>query len=98
MQDLRKKIFRSADAVTSSDGLSGRGVIFLKTEKDNYYGIRDELIEGGHFIYMGDTDFKTGSVLTYCGERYIVLAANRLQAFGKCFCSRGILERVKGYE
>ena len=98
MQDLRKKIFRNADVITSSEGLSGRGVIFSKTEKDNYYGIRDELIEGDHFIYMGDTDFKAGSVLDFCGESYIVLAANRLQAFGKCFCSRGILERVKGYE
>ena len=95
---MRKKIFRNADVITSSEGLSGRGVIFSKTEKDSYYGIRDELIEGDRFIYMGDTDFKTGSILTYCGERYIVLAANRLQAFGKCFCSRGILERVKGYE
>lgn len=96
MHDMRRNIFKKADEIVSSDGLAGRGVILPQKNQDSYFGIRDELKEGALFAYMGDTDFNVGTVLTCCGENYVVLAADRLMAFGKLFCSKATLEKVGG--
>lgn len=94
MTDMRKRIFRKADQICSDKGVKGRGVILPKAGEEDYEGIRDEIRESGLYIYMGDTDFEVGSLLTGFMGTYLVLSSRRVAAFGKCFCTRAILERV----
>lgn len=94
MKDMRKRIFRKADEIISDKGLKGRGVILPKTGEETYEGIRDEIKESQLYIYMGDTDFQVGSLLTGFMGTYLVLSTGRVAAFGKCFCTRAILEKV----
>ncbi len=94
MKDMRKRIFRKADEIISDKGVRGRGVILPQTGQEDYEGIRDEIRESDRYIYMGDTDFEVGSLLTGFMGTYLVLSNRRVAAFGKCFCTRSVLERV----
>lgn len=96
MQDMRKNIFRKCGEIELSSGTKTRGVILPKSDSISYRGIRDELKEGELYVYMGDGDLKAGDTVTSGGERFIVLTSNRLEAFGRCFCSRAVLERLGG--
>lgn len=93
MTDMRERIFRKADTIFLEEGGTAKGIILPKGGED-YEAVLDELAESRRYICMGDKDLRPGSCISNFMGRFMVLSCSRVAAFGKCFCSRSILEKV----
>lgn len=99
MKNLKKKIFKKAGKLIalkiSGERVQINGVLLKKA--GNY--LQNECTEFGIvanpiYTYMGDTELAAGDELLLGNERFSVVEAELVEAFGISFCAKAMLEKV----
>ena len=98
MKRIIDRIFRNADEVICIHGeerLVGKGVITAMSKIDEGCSVRSDI---GNYakalhLFMGNIEgMEKGDILTYGTREFRVINSQLVEAFGKLFCVRAVLE------